>query len=130
MLQTILERHGAGSARRSTGPPGRAANLLGNVRGSSFAEFGENLCIEIGANPESSNLCQFVEHRFGQIDQNSPFRLGHDAEETCDSYTRSSGSPPGAPFIYQQEVGSTLYGEHNCLSFAKVQILPEFLHAA
>ncbi len=32
------------------------------------------------------------------------------------------------PFIYQQEVGSMLYCEHNCLSLPSIQVFPKFLY--
>jgi len=62
-------------------------------RFSRLAEFHENFCVEFGSDPKSSNLHQFIEHRFAQIDDARAFRFSYDAEEPSDGYPRRSGGP-------------------------------------
>jgi len=94
---------------------------------SRLAQFRESFCVKVRPNPESANLYQFIEHRFGQINQPSPFRPGHDAEETRDREACISCSPPGAPFIDKEEISSTLDCKYDCFSFG-VEIRAKLLH--
>jgi hypothetical protein len=95
---------------------------------SRLAEFRENFGVEIGANPEPGNLDQFVENGFSQFDQPSPFCSGYDTEEACNGQACGGGSPTSTPFINEQEVRPTLDCKHDCLSFARIQILAKFLY--
>jgi len=69
---------------------------------SGFAEFCQNLCVKVWSNPEPGNLDQFIEHRFGQIDQASLFRSRHDAKQADDFQGRRTRRPAPTPFIHQQ----------------------------
>jgi hypothetical protein len=96
---------------------------------SRFTGFRQNLCVEVGPNPESSNPDQFIEHRFRQIDRASSFRGRYDTEQAGDGQARRIGSPTPPPFIHQREVSSKLDCRHDCFGLAKVQVLAEFLYA-
>ena len=96
---------------------------------STLAQYRENLCIEIGPDPKSRNVYQFIEHWLGKIDESSPFRTGNDAQEPGDCQARGGSSPTPTPFIHEQKVCSTFDCEHDCLSLARVQILAKLLHA-
>ncbi len=69
--------------------------------------------IEIGPDPESRILNQFVEYRLDSIDQPGSLGLCQDTEETGSSHTQASCDPASTSFIYQQEIRLTFDGEHN-----------------
>jgi hypothetical protein len=59
-------------------------HLVQDMGSLNLTKFHKNLCIKIGANPESGNRYQFIEHWLSLMDQPSLFRSGDNTKEAGD----------------------------------------------
>jgi hypothetical protein len=51
---------------------------------TKFAQFRKNFCVQVGSDPKSGNVYQFLDYRLAPVDQASPLRSRYNVEETCD----------------------------------------------
>jgi hypothetical protein len=96
---------------------------------SSLAQFGENLCVKIGSDPEPCSANQVIENRPDSFNQSSSFRLGQYAEQADYAQAERSRGPAATSLIYPEQIRSPLQGQHNRLGFARVKLGAQLPHA-